>query len=66
MCQLCVTSAGTTGDLGRRSHVLRLLALVENPNALPPDAALRLSREIMEILRPEAGQRRCESVMPPD
>jgi hypothetical protein len=43
---------------------LRLLFLVEHLDALPHDAALRLSREIMAIIGLAAVQRRCDSVMP--
>jgi hypothetical protein len=46
--------------MARRLHVLHLLALVEHPDALPPDAALRLSREIMSLIGP--GSRRCDPV----
>ena len=63
MCLLCMPGADLAGD-ARRLHVLRLLALVEHPNALPPDAALRLSREIMDIVAPAAAQRRCDQVAP--
>jgi hypothetical protein len=45
--------------------VLQLLALVEHPDALPADAALRLGQEIMMLIRPESGLRRCDPVAPP-
>ena len=42
MCLLC--AAGLEGRrLARRAHVLQLLALVEHPDALPADAAVRLA-----------------------
>ena len=64
MCRLCVDDAGDRA-LARRAHVLQLLALVEHPDALPADAALRLGREIMALIRPELGLRRCDPVTAP-
>ena len=46
-------------------HVLQLLALVEHPDALPADAALRLGGEIMALIRADRGLRRCDAVEPP-
>ena len=65
MCMLCESGSGTDGALARRARVLQLLALVEHPDALPADAALRLGREIMMLTRPESGLRRCDPVAPP-
>jgi hypothetical protein len=48
-----------------RAHVLQLLALVEHPDALPAEAALRLAGEILELIREERTERRCEPVTPP-
>jgi hypothetical protein len=45
--------------------VLQLLALVEHPDALPAEAALRLAGEILELIRVERTERRCEPVTPP-
>lgn len=64
MCLLCADGAGSRA-LAQRAHVLQLLKLVEHPDALPADAALRLGREIMTLLRPEPGLRRCDPVAPP-
>lgn len=64
MCLLC--AAGSEGQgLARRVHVLKLLALVEHPGALPADAALRLAREVLALTRPDRTGRRCELVAPP-
>ncbi len=65
MCLLCESASGSDGDLARRARVLQLLALVEHPDALPTDAAPRLGREIMVLIRPEPGLRRCDPVAPP-
>jgi hypothetical protein len=62
MCLLCAAKTEFAGEMARRLHVLRLLALVEQPDALPPDTALRLSREIMSLIGP--GLRRCDPVTP--
>ena len=64
MCLLCATDTDSAGEMARRLHVLRLLALVEHPDALPPDAALRLSREIMTLTGLAPGRRRCDPVAP--
>jgi hypothetical protein len=65
MCLLCAD--GLDGrKLARRAHVLDLLALVEDPNALPADAALRLAREILALTQAEQTGRRCELVSPPE
>lgn len=65
MCMLCEYGSGSRGDLANRTHVLRLLALLEHPDALPADAALRLGHEILMLLRPETPLRQCDSVAAP-
>ena len=64
MCLLCAGGIGLPDDAARRRHVLDLLALVEHPDALPPGAALRLSREIMAIIDQRAGGLRCDTATP--
>jgi len=66
MCLLCEPDSGSGDDLARRAHVLQLLALIEHPGALPTDAALRLSREIMTLIRPKSGAFRCDRVTSPE
>jgi hypothetical protein len=64
MCLLC--AAGSEAQsLARRAHVLQLLALVEHPDALPAEAALRLAREVLALTQAERTGRRCEPVVPP-
>ena len=65
MCLLCVAGVNAAGDAARRLYVLRLLALVEHPDALPHDAALRLSQEILATIGPASLPFRCDS-WPPD
>jgi hypothetical protein len=64
MCLLC--AAGSDGErLARRAQVLQLLALVEHPEALPADAALRLAREVLALTQPDRTGLQCEPVVPP-
>jgi hypothetical protein len=51
--------------LARRIHVLRLLALVEHPDALPADAALRLAHEVLRLTGTTGATCRCEEVTSP-
>lgn len=64
MCLLC--AAGLEDQrLARRAHVLQLLTLVEHPNALPAETALRLAREVLALAQSERTGRRCDPVAPP-
>jgi len=64
MCLLC--AAGLEDRrLAHRGHVLQLLALVEHPDALPANAALRLAREILALTQADRAGRRCDPVLPP-
>lgn len=65
MCVLCESVSGSDESLARRARVLQLLALIEHPDALPADAALRLGQEIIMLVRPEPGSLRCDPVVPP-
>jgi hypothetical protein len=59
---LCLSNTGLPGDAANRLHVLRLLALIEHPGALPPEAVLRIGREIMTSIGPAPVQLRCDPV----
>lgn len=54
MCRWCDTDTGSNGltpeQAARQRHVLRLLTLVEHPDALPPADALRIGQEILALL----------------
>lgn len=65
MCLLCAAGS-QDADLARRTHVLRLLSLIERPGALPADANLRLAREILALTQARGTPFRCEAVAPPD
>jgi hypothetical protein len=62
MCWLCAGVTESDGTMARRAHVLDLLALVEHPDALPLDAALRLGREIMTLLAQDTMPLQCDAV----
>jgi hypothetical protein len=64
MCWFCKTGQDRDGSLAHRAHVLQLLALLEHPDALPADAALRLGREILALSRSEPTLLRCDPVAP--
>jgi hypothetical protein len=65
MCLLCAAGSERR-RLARQAHVLQLLALVEHPDALPADAALRLAREILVLAQADGTGRRCDPVVPPE
>ena len=65
MCLLCAAGSEDR-DRARRAYVLQLLALVEHPDALPPEAALRLAREILVLAQADRTGRRCDPVVPPE
>jgi hypothetical protein len=64
LCLLC-TATLEARSLAGRAHVLQLLALVEHPDALPRDAALRLASDILALTRADRSERRCDPVDPP-
>ncbi len=64
MCLLCTANVERR-SLAGRARVLQLLALVEHPDALPTEAALRLAGEILALIRVDQPERRCEPVTPP-
>jgi hypothetical protein len=58
---LCANCTGRIGDSRERLRQLHLLALLEHPDALPAEFALRLARDLLAL----TGQRsafRCETV----
>jgi hypothetical protein len=64
MCLLCAGDAERNGAFMRRAHVLGLLALIEHPDALPAEAAVRLGREIMGLIAREPTPLQCDAVAP--
>ena len=62
MCMLCRV-AEDQGSVSRE-HVLRLLSLLEHPDALRPERALRLGRQLIATLNGDAPYQ-CEAVAAP-
>ena len=56
---LCTSCTGRTGDDRGRLRQLHLLALLEHPDALPAELALRLARELLALTGPRSAFR-CE------
>ena len=63
---MCLSCASRSRDWEQRVNVLRLLTLIEDPDALPADAALRLALKILMLTRTDGAMRRCEAVAPPE
>lgn len=64
MCLLCDAAWGTR-RLARRANVLQLLSLIEHPDALPTESALRVARQILALTEAEPADLRCAPVSPP-
>lgn len=62
MCLRCVFGPDSQDIPAQRAHVLALLALIEHPDAIPANAALRLGKEILTFVGAEPVVRRCEMV----
>jgi hypothetical protein len=62
MCMLC-RGAEDQGSVPR-GHLLRLLSLLEHPDALHPEQALRLGRQLIATLDGNA-RLQCEAVAAP-
>lgn len=63
MCVLCEGSPASLTIL-YRNRICQMLALLEHPDALPADTALRLGRELLSLTQPDGTPRRCELVFP--
>jgi hypothetical protein len=57
----CASCTDQTGGGRERLRQLHLLALLEHPEALPADLALRLARELLALTRHRSAFR-CEPV----
>ena len=58
MCRYCVT--GSSHPSTDRVRVLDLLALIEHPDALPANAALRIAAELLTWAGRAESRLRCE------
>ena len=62
MCLLCLPSSDH--GLTRRNHVLQLLGLIEHPDALPTNMALRLAQEVLALTEADGTTLRCDTWPP--
>jgi hypothetical protein len=60
MCRYC--AAGFFRSPADRSRILDLVALVEHPDALPAEAALRIASELLAWAEQPKSGLRCEVV----
>ena len=63
MCVLCVEEPGR--HAADHARIVGLLALVEHPDALAADAALRIARDLLAWAGPGGSRTRCDAVTPP-
>lgn len=64
MYLLCAAKSKVQYSL-QRAHVLQLLALVEDADALPANAALRIAQEILVLAESEQSILCCDPVIHP-
>ncbi len=62
MCQYCAPGASRSN--ADRARVLHLLAMIEHPEALPAEAALRIASDLLAWTGRPASTLRCEAVAP--
>jgi len=58
MCQYCTPGSPQSGP--DRVRVLHLLAMIEHPDALPTEAALRIARELLAWAGQSKSGLRCK------
>ena len=58
MCQYC--APGASRLVADRARVLHLLAMIEHPDALPAEAALRIAGALLAWVGPSDSGLRCE------
>ncbi len=58
MCQHCAPGSSQSGT--DRARVLHLLAMIEHPDALPTEAALRIASELLAWAGQSKSGLRCE------
>ena len=61
MCRYCATSSSHPST--DRIRVLDLLALIERPDVLPTEAALRIAGELLAWTKQTESRFRCDAVM---
>jgi hypothetical protein len=60
MCRYCVS--GTSHSQIERTHILDLLALIERPDVLPAEAALRITSKLLSWADQTEHGFRCEAL----
>jgi hypothetical protein len=62
MCLYCAPKPEGNTITAGQGRVLQLLALLEHPDALPADLALRLARQLLTLTQPERSALQCDAV----
>jgi hypothetical protein len=65
MCILCASKPEGNPATACRSRVLQLLALLEHPDALQANLALRLGRQLLALTQPRRPALRCDAIASP-
>jgi hypothetical protein len=63
MCLYCALKPEGNTITAGQGRVLQLLALLEHPDALPADLALRLARQLLTLTQPERSALQCDAVI---
>ena len=66
MSVLCEHGEAEDELMARRQHVLQVFALLEHPDALPAEVALRLRYEVRALTRLPSPQLRSDAALPPE
>lgn len=64
MCQHCAPGAARSDT--DRARIRNLLALIEHPDALPAEAALRIARDLLAWAGASKSGLRCEALASPE
>jgi hypothetical protein len=62
MCILCASKPEGSAVTVSQRRALQLLDLLEHPDALPADLALRLAGQLLALTQPERRAFQCEAV----
>ncbi len=60
MCQYCAAGSSQSGT--DHTRILQLLAMIEHPDALPSEAALRIASELLAWAGKSKSGLRCDGV----
>jgi hypothetical protein len=62
MCLYCALKPQTNTTTAIHGRMLELVALLEHPDALPADLALRLAAHLLTLTQPEHSALQCDAV----